>query len=63
VAAIAEALLVVTGNLRHFPKKVCRDARVIGPMEFLELLRCARGQTAMPAGPVFLDRPDGSMLY
>jgi hypothetical protein len=62
VAATAEALLVVTGNLRHFPKKVCRDAQVIGPMEFLELLRCAKGQTAMPPGPVFLDRPD-SMLY
>lgn len=38
VAATAEAILV-TGNLRHFPKKVCGDVLVIGPSECLELRR------------------------
>ena len=44
VAATAEAILV-TGNLRHFPKKVCRGVRVIGPAECLELLRRAEGRS------------------
>ena len=43
VAATAEAVLV-TGNLRHFPKKACRAVRVIGPAECLELLRRAEGK-------------------
>ena len=43
VAAAAEAILV-TGNLRHFPKKACRTVRVIGPAECLDLLRRAEGQ-------------------
>ena len=38
VAAAADAVLV-TGNLRHFPKSACRGVTVLGPREFLELLR------------------------
>ena len=44
VTATAEAILV-TGNLRHFPKKACRTVRVIGPAECLELLRRAEGRS------------------
>ena len=44
VAATAEAVLV-TGNLRHFPRKACRTMRVIGPAECLELLRRAEGRS------------------
>jgi hypothetical protein len=42
VAATAEAILV-TGNLRHFPKKVCGGIRIIRPAECLELLRQQTG--------------------
>ena len=38
VALEAEALLI-TGNVRHFPKKACRDVTVTRPSEFLELIR------------------------
>ena len=38
VAAAAGAVLV-TGNTRHFPRKVCRNVPVVRPAEFLELLR------------------------
>jgi len=38
VAAAAGALLV-TGNSRHLPKKVCRDVSVLSPKVFLERLR------------------------
>ena len=38
VAASAGAVLVI-GNRRHFPKKVCKDVRVLSPGELLDLLR------------------------
>jgi uncharacterized protein len=38
VAAAEEAVLV-TGNRRHFPKKVCKPVQVVTPKECLDLLR------------------------
>ena len=38
VALEADAVLV-TGNLRHFPKRSCKRVTVIRPREFLDLLR------------------------
>jgi predicted nucleic acid-binding protein len=38
VAASAEAVLV-TGNLRHFPKKAAGRVAVISPAELIEILR------------------------
>ena len=38
VATTAEAILV-TGNLRHFPKRMCKGITVISPREFLDFLR------------------------
>ena len=38
VAAAAEAVLV-TGNIRHFPKKASKGVTVASPKECLELLR------------------------
>ncbi|MBI4735167.1 MAG: putative toxin-antitoxin system toxin component, PIN family [candidate division NC10 bacterium] len=38
VAAAARAILV-TGNLRHFPRKACKDVRVLSPAGLLDLLR------------------------
>jgi putative PIN family toxin of toxin-antitoxin system len=38
VAAATRAILV-TGNLRHFPKKACKDVRVLSPAGLLDLLR------------------------
>ena len=38
VAAAAEAILV-TGNRRHFPKRMCKGVTVATPREFLEILR------------------------
>ena len=38
VAAAAEAILV-TGNLRHFPRRKCKSVTVANPREFLDLLR------------------------
>ena len=38
VAATAQAV-VVTGNLRHFPKAARKGVLVVSPREFLELLR------------------------
>jgi len=38
VAAAADAVLV-TGNLRHFPGNARAGVAVVGPSEFLELLR------------------------
>ena len=40
VATAAQAVLV-TGNVRHFPKPACREAAVLRPSEFLDLLRHA----------------------
>jgi len=38
VAHAASAVLV-TGNLRHFPKRMCKGVTVATPREFLEILR------------------------
>ena len=38
VATTAEAILV-TGNLRHFPKRACKGVIVVSPREFLNLFR------------------------
>jgi len=38
VATAADAILV-TGNLRHFPKGACRGITVVSPKEFLGLLQ------------------------
>lgn len=38
VAAAAGAILV-TGNLRHFPKKICKRVRVVSPAGLLDLLQ------------------------
>lgn len=38
VAAAREAVLV-TGNVRHFPKKACGNVRVLTPRDFLEVFR------------------------
>lgn len=38
VAAAARAILV-TGNLGHFPKKACKDVRVLSPAGLLDHLR------------------------
>ena len=38
VAAAAEAILV-TGNIRHFPKRARAGVTVVRPAEFLELIR------------------------
>ena len=38
VATTAKAILV-TGNLRHFPKRACDGVTVVSPREFLDLLR------------------------
>ena len=38
VAAAAGAILV-TGNLRHFPKRTCKGVTVVSPREFLDHLR------------------------
>ncbi len=38
VAATAEAVLV-TDNLRHFPKKACKPVQVVTPQECIGLLR------------------------
>jgi len=38
VAAAAEAILV-TGNVRHFPKEACKGVIIVRPRELLELLR------------------------
>jgi putative PIN family toxin of toxin-antitoxin system len=38
-ARTALADCIVTGNARHFPKKVCRDVTVLSPREFLQLWR------------------------
>lgn len=38
VAEGAPADCLVTGNLRHFPAKVCRQVRVLSPRQFLDVL-------------------------
>ena len=38
VALEAEAILV-TGNVRRFPKRACKGVTVVSPREFLDLLR------------------------
>jgi predicted nucleic acid-binding protein len=40
--ALVEAVPLVTGNLRHFPKQTCRGLRVMTPAEFLRLAGGAR---------------------
>lgn len=37
--AIAAAVGLVTGNLRHFPSRLRAGVRVVSPREFLEMLR------------------------
>ncbi len=37
--AAATGAVLVTGNKRHFPKRVCKSVRVLAPAEFLDLLR------------------------
>ncbi len=37
--ATAAGAILVTGNLRHFPKKACKDVRVLSPAGLLDLLR------------------------
>jgi uncharacterized protein len=37
--AVTAGAILVTGNLRHFPKKSCQNVTVVSPREFLELLR------------------------
>lgn len=32
-----EADAIITGNTKHFPKKICRGIRVLTPREFIEL--------------------------
>ncbi|MFH1868643.1 MAG: putative toxin-antitoxin system toxin component, PIN family [Candidatus Omnitrophota bacterium] len=36
VAIVAEAVCLVTGNLKHYPAKVRQDALVLSPAQFLE---------------------------
>ncbi len=38
VALAAKAKVLITGNKRHFPKKVSGGVRILAPAEFLELL-------------------------
>ena len=38
VALTAQAVLV-TGNKRHFPEKLCRSVKIVSPREMLDLLR------------------------
>jgi uncharacterized protein len=38
VTEAAPADCLVTGNLRHFPAKVCRRVRVLSPRQFLDVL-------------------------
>jgi len=35
--ALVESVPLVTGNLRHFPKRACRALRVLSPAEFVRL--------------------------
>ena len=37
-ALVAGAAYLVTGNLRHFPPRLCTGVRVVAPAEFLRLL-------------------------
>ncbi len=37
--AVAARAILVTGNLRHFPKKACKDVPVLSPAGLLDLLR------------------------
>ena len=37
--ALAAGVILVTGNLRHFPSRLRAGVRVVSPREFLELLR------------------------
>ena len=37
--ATAAGTILVTGNLRHFPKKACKDVRVFSPAGLLDLIR------------------------
>lgn len=39
--AAAGGAVLITGNLRHFPKKACRGITALSPRDFLELLRHA----------------------
>jgi uncharacterized protein len=40
VAASTDAVLV-TGNTRHYPKRLLQGVTVLSPREFMELLRCS----------------------
>ena len=39
VASAAEAECIITGNRRHFPKKVCGKMKIFTPAEFREYYR------------------------
>ena len=39
--ALAAKAVLVTGNLRHFPKKACKGVRTLSPRQFIEELRAA----------------------
>jgi uncharacterized protein len=39
--AAAGGAVLVTGNLRHFPKKACKGTTVLSPRDFLDLVRHA----------------------
>jgi len=36
--AYASGAVLVTGNTRHFPKRLCKDVLVLTPRQFLDLL-------------------------
>lgn len=40
--ALIEAVPLVTGNLRHFPKSACRGLRVMSPADFVRLVGASK---------------------
>lgn len=40
--ALVEAVPLITGNLRHFPKSACRGLRVLTPAEFVRIAGSAQ---------------------
>lgn len=39
VALACNAECIITGNLNHFPKKLCADVKIFSPAEFLSYFR------------------------
>ena len=37
--ATSSSAYLITGNRRHFPKRLCRDARILTPRELIDSLR------------------------